>query len=522
MAAHLLRLRLQLLLGALRGDPRARAGVLAQLALLVLAVGAACWALLALRAAPADVAVTTVTLAGSALTAGALFAPLAGGAHDPLDPRRFAVFGLEPRALTRAIALAGLAAPATPALLAVLGCVGMLWVAHGVPVAVAIAAALAAASTCLLAQRLSVLVAAVFLRERRSRELSTLLTAALLVIVIPTGVFLASLDWGAGVPSPLHGAAGALALTPFGAAWAVPAAVADGTPVPMAGVLVALATPVLLWAGWAALCRRLLTTTPRPATERSHAGLGWFALAPATPTGVIAARSLVYWLRDGRYLVNAAVIPVAALLTTVPLVIAGVPGGIVVLVPVPIAALLFGWLPHDDLAYDSTAVWLHLASATRGIADRVGRIVPVLLLATPVLAIGIAVSIALNGRWAVLPALAGVAVALLTAGLGLSSVASVLVPYPVPHPGDSPFQQPQRTGGSAFGVQAAVLALTVASAAPAAWLAWLAVAGDTAFALPALWTGLACGLLVLVGGLAAGAAVFDRRGARLMEFAEGA
>lgn len=522
MAALLFRLRLQLLLGALRGDPRARTGVLVRLALLIMAVCAACWALLALRAASGDVAVTTVTLAGAALTAGALFAPLAGGAQDPLDPRRFAVFGLEPQPLTHALALAGLASPATPALLAVLSCATVLWAEHGVPIALGIAAALVAVVTCLLAQRLGVLVSAVFLRERRSRELSTLLTAALLVVVIPAGVFLSSLDWNTGVPSQLHEAARVLALTPFGAAFAIPAAVADGDPVPVVGVIVAVATPVVLWTGWAALCRRLLTTPPRPAVERSHAGLGWFALAPATPTGVIAARSLVYWLRDGRYLVNAAVIPVAALLATVPLLVAGVPVGIVALVPVPIAALLFGWLPHDDLAYDSTAVWLHLASGTRGIADRVGRILPVLLIAIPVLAIGAVVSIALNGRWAVLPALAGVAAALLAAGLGLSSVASVLAPYPVPHPGDSPFQQPQRSGGSAFGVQAAVLALTVVSAAPATWLAWLAVAGDASFALPALWAGLGGGLLVLVGGLAAGAAVFDRRGTRLMEFAEGA
>ncbi len=514
MVAHLLRLRLRLLIGALRADARARVRTFTGLVLLAAVTVAACVAVLALRAAPADVAMTAVTLAGSALTAGTLFAPLAVGAHDPLDPRRFAVFGLDPRPLVPALALAGVAAPSTLALLAVSGCAAVLWASHGVPVALAAAAALVAAVTCLLAQRLGMLVATVFLRQRRSRELSTLLLVAVLMVVIPAGVFFASLDWGVGVPSQLHETAGVLAITPFGAAWAPPTSAL--------GIVVALATPGALWLGWAALCRRLLTTTPRPAAERSHTGLGWFALVPATPTGVIAARSLVYWLRDSRYLLNATVIPVAALLATVPLLIAGVPVGVAALLPVPLAALLFGWLPHDDLAYDSTAVWLHLASGTRGIADRVGRIIPVLLIALPVLAVGVAISTAINGRWAVLPAVIGVAAALLTAGLGLSSISSVLVPYPVPHPGDSPFQQPQRTGGAAFAAQSAVLALTLLAAAPALWLAWLAVTHDPSFALPALWAGLACGLLVLAGGLVGGAAAFDSRGARLMEFAEAA
>ena len=167
----------------------------------------------------------------------------------------------------------------------------------------------------------------------------------------------------------------------------------------------AVATPVLLGAAWLGLVTRILTTTERPVSVKERGGLGWFTVAPGTPTGAVAARSLVYWLRDPRHIVNVIVIPVAAAILIVPLLLAGVPAHLVALVPVPIVALFLGWLPHNDLAYDSTAVWMHIASGIHGAADRIGRLVPVVLLGVPLLAIGIPVAVSLHGRWAILPAI---------------------------------------------------------------------------------------------------------------------
>src|SRR5690606_261191 len=130
--------------------------------------------------------------------------------------------------------------------------------------------------------------------------------------------------------------------------------------------LVALITLAGLCAWWSWLVKRLLTSTDRPATSRERAGLGWFALLPSNAFGAIAALSLVYWLRDRRYIVNFVIVPVAGVLTVFPLLVAGVPLYIAALVPVPVMALFFGWLPHNDVAYDSTAVWIHVASGVRG------------------------------------------------------------------------------------------------------------------------------------------------------------
>lgn len=520
MAAHVLRLRIALLFGALRGD---RGHVVRTVIVLIAVVAgtvAACWALLTLADADTDVVLAVTVLGGSGVTLGFALAPLIGAANDPLDPRRFALLALPRLPLTGVLALAGLISVPIIALSAIAITDAFVWGEHGATWPAAAAGVLLGVLTCALLARVCMAVASLFLRERRSRELSGLFILAILVVVVPAGVFLASLEWDGTVPTQLAEAVAALALTPIGAAWAFPGMVAAGDALAWASLLVAVGTLVLLGLLWVWVVQRLLTTTERPASVRERAGLGWFAVAPGTPGGAVAARSLVYWFRDRRYVVNVLVIPIAAVLTVVPLVIAGVPVELAALVPVPFAALLLGWLPHNDLAYDSTAVWMHIASGMKGISDRVGRLVPVLIIGIPLLAVAIPVAVSFHGRWALLPAMVGVCAALFFSGLGLSSVASVIAPYAVSRPGESPFQQPQRTGSGGAIAQASVMLGAVIVSAPALWCAWIALTRDIDAAMPALWAGLAAGIGVLFVGVTAGSMIFSRRGGRLMEFAE--
>ncbi len=145
---------------------------------------------------------------------------------------------------------------------------------------------------------------------------------------------------------------------------------------------------------------------------------------------------------------------------------------------------------------------------------------PVLLISIPVLAITLPLAIVAHGRWAVFPAMVGVCAALFLAGLGLSSISSVLAPYAVSRPGDSPFQQPQRTGSGGVMAQGLVMAGAIVTAAPAGWLTWQAIEGKTIDSMFALWIGVGAGAFVLIVGIAIGALLFERRGTRLMEFAE--
>jgi ABC-2 type transport system permease protein len=137
-----------------------------------------------------------------------------------------------------------------------------------------------------------------------------------------------------------------------------------------------------------------------------------------------------------------------------------------------------------------------------------------------VLAVAVSVTLAYIGNWSLLLPLIGVAAALLLTGLGMSSIASVVAPYAVSRPGDSPFQQPQRSSShGSFGAAGTFVGALIFSA-PALWLFVLTVVQGDQHAPSAFWTGIVTGVLVLFGGAAIGGAIFERNGARLMEFVE--
>jgi ABC-2 type transport system permease protein len=80
----------------------------------------------------------------------------------------------------------------------------------------------------------------------------------------------------------------------------------------------------VLAALWFWLVDRLMTTTERPgAASATRARL--VRSDRRHGAGGIAARSIIYWFRDPRYLVNIIIVPIAAALTIIPLLLVGVP-----------------------------------------------------------------------------------------------------------------------------------------------------------------------------------------------------
>lgn len=519
MAAHVLRLRAALLIGSLRG---ARRGRTIGLLLIVIALTAiVCAAVLSLDDAPVAVARTVIVLGSAAILLGFLVGPILVGSTDQLDPRRFAVFGVDERQMPWILALAAFVSVPSFALLAVNVCVCIVAVQLGAPWPVAVLTALVGTISAVLAARIGMATGALLLPERRSRELTALFALAIIVIAFPVAVFLASLKWDGRVPEAVASITSTVGLTPLAAPSGFLFAVAAGDRVgAWVAAIIAVLTAAALWLLWSWLVRRLLTTTERPVASRERTGLGWFGLLPSNAFGAIASRSLVYWLRDRRYIMNLIVVPVAGALTVLPLLVAGVPLEVAALVPVPVMALFFGWLPHNDVAYDSTALWTHVASGVRGIPDRLGRLVPVVLVAVPVLAIAVPLTLLWISDWRLLLPLTGLAASLLLSALGMSSIVSVVAPYAVSRPGDSPFQQPQRpTSRGAYGPAAAFLGAIVVSI-PTIWLFVLTAAEGAQFAPATLWAGVATGIGVLVIGVAIGGRIFERGGERLMEFVE--
>ena len=519
MAAHVLRLRFALLIGSLRGERRVRS-IVTFLAVVAVTV-VVCLAVFSLAGAPVPVARAVTVLGGAALLLGFLVGPILVGAVDQLDPRRFAVFGVDERRMPWVLILAAFVSVPSLALLAVYISVCIVAIQLGAPWALAVLMTIIGVVTTVLMARVGMAVNALLLPERRSRELTALFALAIIVIAFPVAVFFASLRWDGHVPASLASLSTTFGFTPLAAAPGFLFSVAaDATAMAWTSGIVAVVTAVVLAAVWAWLVRRLLTTTERPVAARERTGLGWFGLLPSNAFGAIASRSLVYWLRDRRYIMNIIVVPVAGVLTVLPLIVAGVPLEIAALVPVPVMALFFGWLPHNDVAYDSTALWTHVASGIRGLPDRLGRLVPVLLVAIPVLAIAVPLTLLLIGDWRLLLPLTGLAASLLFSALGISSIVSVVAPYAVSRPGDSPFQQPQRpTSRGTYGPAAAFLGAIVLSV-PAGWLFAATILGGPSYAPAAFWVGLLSGLVVLWLGAVIGGRIFERSGERLMEFVE--
>lgn len=511
-----LRLKLALLGGAFRRSPWQIVGAVVALLYGAGFTFAAVVALIALRFAPVDTASEIVVIGGSIALVAFLIVPLLLGVDDAMDPRRFALFGIPPTRLAIGLGAAAMVGiPSIGTTIAVLATL-VTWSRSVGAFLVALIAWPVAVLTCTLVSRISAAAASLLLSSRRSRESSSAIVVVLLVLLSLGFVLLTAIRPSYGVGAAVAGVAQVLAATPLGAVWAAPASIAAGDPLGLVQLVIALVTLGLLCLAWRGLVGLSLVTPARQGRVRTFGGLGWFARLPAGPGWAVAARSMTYWGRDVRYRLALVMLPVTPILIVVALLVAGVPGRPLALLPVPVIALFLGWTGHNDTAYDSTAVWLHVASGVPGRADRLGRAVPVLLIGVPFVIVGSFVAAAIYGQSAAALPLLGVSSALLLSGTGLGFVTSALFPYPVPRPGDSPFQHPNTTSAVTVAVQSITFVAQFVLAAPAVLLGGGFLLGTGGSAVGSFVVGLAVGVVVFAGGLALGARVFRRRGPEIL------
>jgi ABC-2 type transport system permease protein len=456
-------------------------------------------------------------VAGSVVVLGFLLIPLVFGVDDSMDPRAFGLFAIPNRRLSFALAVSALVGvPGIALTLVLLGTVVTWSRGFGVTI-LAIASGALLLGTCILASRVSTSLAAFLLSTRRSREFTGVIGILLLVMISPVVVLLISIDWGRNGTLVLSWLADLLGWTPLGAAWAVPGDAALGAwGSALVKLLIAAATLYVLWVAWQALVAKMQVTPGREAHLKQYGGLGWFDRMPRTPIGAIAARSITYWGRDSRYWVSLIMIPIVPILVIVPLAVAGVPGNYLALLPVPMMCLFLGWTMHNDVAFDNTAIWLHVASGTRGAADRIGRLVPALITGIVVIGLGSAVSVYFYGDWAALPSVLGVSTCILLSGLGFSSYTSARFPYPATKPGDSPFAQPQASDTAAALIQSLSFTGSIILSLPAIVCALLGLFVDPIWNLPALFAGVGVGLAAVVAGVWLGSRTFERRGPEML------
>jgi ABC-2 type transport system permease protein len=181
------------------------------------------------------------------------------------------------------------------------------------------------------------------------------------------------------------------------------------------------------------------------------------------------------------------------------------------------SAYLIGWGQHNDVGYDSTAFWMHVASGVDGVSDRLGRLFPSGFLAVLCVPTYVVLGPLLGLPWRLLPATLGVAVALLLNGFAVACVTSAVKQYAVPAPGENPFTSRPGSVGVTMAVQAICGAAVFALSLPALALgvaAWLGV-GWAAWS--ALVVGPLLGSIALTIGVRVGADLFRNRQALLLQ-----
>ena len=518
MVAQFLGLKLRLLANLFRRSPWQIVGIVVGLLYgLVISVGLAA-VLIGLRlVGDIDLLGNGMIVGGSLVVLGFFLLPLVFGVDDSMDPRSFSLMAIPNRTLAFGLAVSSLIGiPAIALAIVLLGTV-VTWSRGIVVTILAVIAAVLLLATCMLASRVSTSLAAFLLATRRSREFTGVAGLLLLLVLSPAVILVLTLDWARYGLGLLEALATILAWTPLGAAWAVPADAATGDwGLAMLRLVIASGTVYLLWLAWQGLVGRMLVTPEREAHVKQYGGLGWFDRMPGNTVGAVAARSLTYWSRDARYWVSFIMIPVVPILAILPLSIAGVPSDVLALLPVPLMCVFLGWTMHNDVAYDNTAIWLHIASGTKGVSDRIGRAIPALLVGIPLIAIGSVLSIYFYGNWSALPSMLGVSTCILLSGLGFSSYTSARFPYPVAKPGDSPFAQPQSSDTASALIQSVSFIGSVVFSLPAIAFAALGLFVDPIWNMPALYVGVGVGILALTGGIWLGSVTFERRGPEML------
>jgi ABC-2 type transport system permease protein len=367
--------------------------------------------------------------------------PLLGfGTDETLDPQRLALLPLRRGDLLRgllAAAFVGVAPIATG-----LGLSGALVGQARDPLgALLIVAAIAATLLlCVTASRTLIALVAPLLRSRKGRDLlvMTLTLAALVPQAFrlfaarahqkdPRAIF----AYVEGKVRPTPFGLGGVAATEAGKQHYVSSLAA------LAGMAVIIA--VLLYV-WSRVIPRAMTSTDitpaaKTAVHNRHAiplFPRWLPFLPHTRTGAVAAKELLYYVRDPRRrapLITALIVPALFMFQTLRDGQAR-PGSTTLLALV--ALLPASGLTLNQFGLDGAALWAMVVSGNATKADLNGKNLATTLMVFPLVTGPALVTAWIVDGWTYLPLTIGLAPGLLGVILGIGDVVSAYAPYAVP------------------------------------------------------------------------------------------
>lgn len=476
-----------------------------------------------------------VSLAAIFLAGWVVVPLLVTGLDDTLAPARFASLGLRPGPLAAALTISALVSVPALFFLFLFGASAWLWHNENPdswPLVVGIVGAALTWTGLVLSARLATSWGSRILGSRRSRDVAVGIAVLVLAlggpalwIVVRDGLELV-LDYDVRVLIEQLGR------TPIGAGMAAPEHVVDrdwwgaGWRLGMMAAWVSV-----LYGAWRAnvahaLVNPLFRGGGTRRREDSILALGQKReiklairnrteqLRPARTA--VRARLERYWVTDPRYLSNligALVLPL--MLMGLVSLIGGLDDRWMFVAPLALA-LTLGWGRHNDVALDSTGLWLDVVSGRLGRDVMRGRFAATAIWAVPVVAATALGVVAWTGLWVHAFALVGASVGLLGTTLGVSAVSSVVFPYRAPAPGESPFAAEVGSVGAGFVAQI-VSSLATAAVAPfvVTPLFW-ALVSHPGWGVVSAVTGPVLGALAYVWGVRLAGTMYDRRSGRLV------
>lgn len=453
------------------------------------------------------------------------------GLDDTLDPGRFASFGVGAGRIMGGLTVAAFVTiPVAFFLVTFLMLAASWWDGGLAVVAIAVLGALLTVASLVFMARVSAMWSTRVLASRRARGAAFALIVAGLALVAPLAWVLFSEGLDAVLDSVAVVFLEQLTKTPIGAGAAAPFAALNGDWWGAAWRIVELVVwTALLWGAWRAnVAFALVHPKFRGAGARRRKDSiiasasrsfprQWLVMPRhSAAASAVRARLLRYWFSDPRYLANmlgVLVFPVVFLALLMP--VTGLDIRWAFVAPILLAASI-GWGRHNDVAYDSSALWLDLVSGRIGTDVMRGRMSAIVAWALPATVVACAAVLLWSGLWWAAPALVGAAVGALGLTLGVSALSSVVFPYRAPAPGENPL------GAEVGSVGAGLVAQLVSSMATVVLLPLVILPLVLALALDPRWAWLACVTGFVLGpvgyfvGLRFAGKVYDARSGRLL------
>lgn len=523
MAGHFVRLRLRVFLNSLtRGSSAQRTfGLLGLgLGLAVGVVGAVVFI-----SARGDQTIGALALLFVGVFAlGWLVLPLLLFSSDnTIDPMRFSLLPLFPRQLVRGQLVAGM--------ISGVGLFGVLTVGSAAYAvsdspATLIVGGLAAVLTillCMVASRALTTSIGGALRSRRGRDFALLVGALLAASIYPIQIAVQSYVLETGLDG-VEALGEVVAWTPFGWPLAAVLDASDGhwavAALRLAGAAAVIAALLVVWA------RAVTRTLEAPEHAGAAGPAGAWQLAPAWtrqllpsgPTGAVAAKELRYWWRDPRRRAAAFTGLLVGLGVTVAPILSGQSLGRQLAFAGVGPAIFATMNSANQFGLDGSAIWIDVAVPGSAPSHVRGRQLAAAVLIVPVVTlITLIGNLVSQAPLTYAAAALGLCLAAVGCGLAVTSVVSVLAPYPTPENPSNPFAGTVGGGFTTFTYQLSGLIAQVALVTPVAALVAWGIVGDVPAALWAVGlVGPAWGYAAARLGAFVGAAQFGRRGPELL------